>query len=162
MQVRDSLFNCDNQRLLLDQNSLLSTLPDAEEIKLAVFGLGSLSSPSIDGFSECFYTFCWDIIGDSVVAAVQNFSSFGKLLKASTNFILSLVAKCANPSSFHDFRPICLLNFSFKIIIKILANRLSKILPTIVSSYQAAFVKGKSIHDHLALVHEIAQKLTRN
>lgn len=44
---------------------------------------------------------------------------------------------------------------------KVLARRLSSILPTIISPNQAAFVKGKSIHDHLALAHELTQKLNR-
>lgn len=103
----------------------------------------------------------WGIIGDSVLAAVQNFFSSSKLLKASATFLLSLIPKCPIPSSFNDFRPISLLNFSFKIITKVLARRLSSILPTIISPNQAAFVKGKSIHDHLALAHELTQKLNR-
>lgn len=63
------------------------------------------------------------------------------------------------PRNFLDFRPISLLNFVYKIISKILASRLSLILPLLISTHQAAFVKGRSIHHHAALAHELIQKL---
>lgn len=55
------------------------------------------------------------------------------------------------PSSFTNFRPITPLNFSYKIITKIIANKLSVILSNIILHNQAAFVKGKFIHHHIAL-----------
>lgn len=145
VQVHDSLFNCDHKRVSSDQNILLTAFSGPDEIMQAVFAIGNLNSPGVDGFSGCFYTSCWDIIGDTVIATVQNFYSLGKLLKASAFFLLSLISKCHNPS-FNDFRLISLLNFLFKIITKILASRLSSILPTIVSPNQATFVKGKKVY----------------
>lgn len=170
VQVHDFLFNCDHKRVYSDQNILLTAFSGPDEIMQAMFALGNLNSPGVDlgnlnslgvdGFSGCFYTSCWDSIGDTVIATVQNFYSLGKLLKASASFLLSLISKCHNPS-FNDFRLISLLNLLFKIITKILASRLSSILHTIVSPNQATFVKGKSIYDHLALAHELSQKLNR-
>lgn len=51
------------------------------------------------------------------------------------------------------------MNFTYKIASKILATRLSIILPLLISNYQSAFVKGKSIHHSVALAHDIIQKL---
>lgn len=112
-----------------------------------------------DGFLGSFFIATWPITGASVVKAVQHFFTFGKLYKASNTYLLTLIPKIPPPISFDDFRPISLLNFSNKILSKFLASRLSKILPSIISPNQAAFVKGRSIHQHIALAHEVFQKL---
>lgn len=74
-------------------------------------------------------------------------------------FLIALVNKNIGPSSFGDYRTICLLNFTFKIIAKIPASRLSHILPLTISHHQVEFVKGKSIYDHIALAREPVQRL---
>lgn len=93
----------------------------------------------------------------SIVAAVQNFFLSGKLLKANASFLIAPIPRYQNPSTFNDFRPISLLKFSYKIITKILAPRLVPILPNLISWHQAAFTKERSIHDHIALAHELVQ-----
>lgn len=89
---------------------------------------GKSNLPRIWWFPKCFYTSYWVIIGDYVVAVMQNFFSSCKFLKASSTFILSLIHKCPNPSSLNDFRPISHLKFSSKIITVILA----KVLPLLL------------------------------
>ena len=59
-----------------------------------------------------------------------------------------------NPSRVNQFRPISLTNFNYKIIPKILSNRLKPLLHKIVSPMQSAFLKGRFIHDNTILVHE--------
>eukprot|EP00268_Persea_americana_P052212 TRINITY_DN5839_c0_g1_i1.p1 TRINITY_DN5839_c0_g1~~TRINITY_DN5839_c0_g1_i1.p1 ORF type:complete len:231 (-),score=32.34 TRINITY_DN5839_c0_g1_i1:1344-2036(-) len=67
--------------------------------------------------------------------------------------------KIQSPTSFADFRPISLLNFSYKIIAKIMASRLARVLNYLISPNQAAFVQDRSIHQHIASAHELFQKL---
>lgn len=153
------LFDCLHPKVSALQNQQLLAIPDPMKIKHAVFSRGNLSAPGSDGFSGCVFTFCWDIVGNSVIAAIQNFFSSSKVLKASSTFLIALIPKSPNTSTFNDFRPISLLNFSYKIITKIMANRLSPILPHIISGHQAAFIKDRSIHDHIAMAHELIQKL---
>lgn len=94
-----------------------------------------------------------------MVKAVCHFFSSGKLYKVSNTYFLTLIPKIQSPSSFSDFRPISLLNFSYKILAKILASRLSQIIPSLISSNHAAFVKGRFIHQHISLAHELFQRL---
>ncbi|XXG86485.1 hypothetical protein AAC387_Pa11g1373 [Persea americana] len=125
-----------------------------------MFNLNKSNSSGPDGFSGSFFYSCWDIVGMLVIAAVKNFFMSKKLLKASNSFI-SLIPKVAAPSSFGDYRPISLLNFSYKVISKILASRMAAILPNLILPHQVAFIKGRKIQDHIALAHELTQSLQK-
>jgi hypothetical protein len=57
---------------------------------------------------------------------------------------IALIPKVDNPSRVNQFRPISLTNFNYKIISKILLNRLKPLLYKIVYPMQSAFLKGRS------------------
>ncbi|KAL6139472.1 hypothetical protein ACLB2K_057776 [Fragaria x ananassa] len=109
-----------------EENALLTSMPSAEEIKRTVFSMNPLSSPGPDGFPGAFYHNCWDIVGADVDGA----------------------------SSISQFRPIALANFLFKIIPKILADRLGPIASRIISVNQSALLPGRRISDCIGLVSE--------
>jgi hypothetical protein len=63
---------------------------------------------------------------------------------------ITLVPKVQNPATVNDFRPISLLNSSIKIITKILANILQKVILQLIHQNQYGFLKSRSIQDCLA------------
>lgn len=101
------------------------------------------------------------IIKFDVIEAVQDFFKGAVLPQAYTSTTLVLIPKIPKPSSFGDMRPISLCNFTYKIISKILTDRLATILPMLISHEQTGFVKGRLIHENIALAHELAADLDK-
>lgn len=71
----------------------------------------------------------------------------------STNIIL--IPKVSHPESVNQFRLINLCNYSFKVLSKILANRLKTFLPELISPGQNAFVHGRQVQDNIMFAHEV-------
>jgi len=119
--------------------------PTLEEVHAAVFQLGALKAPGPDGFNGLFYQKSWEMLKPDLFQLVQNFFNTGTLDPLINQTHISLIPKVKNPETIGQFRPISLCNFSYKIISKILANRLKKWLPDIIEPEQSAFVQGRQI-----------------
>ena len=77
-----------------------------------------------------------------------------KLGGSTNSSFLALIPKEKGASSFARFRPISLCNTGYKLVTKIIANRLKKILPRIIPENQGGFIKGRKILDNVILVQE--------
>ncbi|GJS57557.1 RNA-directed DNA polymerase, eukaryota, partial [Tanacetum coccineum] len=128
-----------------------------EEIKKAVWDCGSDKSPGPDGFSIGFYRYFWNIIEKDVVAAVKHFFQFGIILKGCNSSCIALIPKIPDAKMVKDFRPISLIGSLYKIIAKILANRLVTVLGDLVNEVQSAFVADRQILDGPFILNEILQ-----
>lgn len=149
------------QLITQEQNSALCSIPSSVEIKDAVWSLKSTSAPGPDGFSGVFFITAWDIIEQDFCAAVKAFFQGYPLPRCLTSSLITLIPKILKPTSFNDFRPISLCNFTYKVISKILSERLAPLLPTIISQEQGAFVKGRFILDNVFLVKQMMQDIDR-
>jgi hypothetical protein len=134
--------------------SLISVITE-EEIRNAVFSLDSNSCGGPDGFNAYFIQHSWSIIGSDIVIAIKYFFLHNKLPAGLSATAIALIPKIVNPTSVTDFRPISCCNIIYKIISKILANRLQLVLPSIISINQAAYIKGRSISDNILLTQEL-------
>ncbi len=75
-----------------------------------------------------------------------------------TTFI-ALVPKVEDSSTPDKYRPIALCNVIYKLISKILANRLKPLLPLLISPEQIVYVEGRQILDGIILSHEVIHSL---
>ena len=73
--------------------------------------------------------------------------------------MITLIPKVTDANNIKQFRPICLMNVSFKIITKVLAVRLGKIANNIINICQTAFIKGRNILDGVLSLHEILHEI---
>ena len=135
------------------ENDFLCQIPQV--IKDILLGMQSLKSPSPDGLPPLFYKKYWCVVRKSVILAVQNFFILGKMLKEVNNSFIVLIPKIQNPSAINHFRPISLCNTIYKIILKLLVDRLRTVLPNLVSPTQLAFIPGRWIVENKLIVQEI-------
>nr|GEY06324.1 RNA-directed DNA polymerase, eukaryota, reverse transcriptase zinc-binding domain protein [Tanacetum cinerariifolium] len=114
------------------QNDDLKREVSNEEIKRAVWDCGIDKAPGPDGFTFGFYRRYWDIIGNDVVDDVKWFFLHGEILKGGNSSFITLISKVPNANMVKDFRPISLSGSLYKVIAKVMANRLVTVLDDIV------------------------------
>ena len=73
---------------------------------------------------------------------------------ATNSTSLSLIPKEKNPTTIKIFRPISLCNSSYKILSKVIANRIKKVIPLLIFENQGGFIVGRQIYDNILLVQE--------
>ena len=86
---------------------------------------------------------------------LRDFFHNGHLLKEINKTFITLIPKLESPKASHHYRLISLCNVSYKIIAKIMANRVKTLLNKIISPLEGAFAPGRLINDNIMLAHEI-------
>jgi hypothetical protein len=112
------------------------------EVDAALKQMHLLKSPGPDGMSACFYQNAWSTVRNEVCVAVLEFLNRGNFEASINETYITLIPKVKIPSRITEYRPISLCNVLYKLIAKVLANRLKKVLPHIISANQSAFVPG--------------------
>jgi hypothetical protein len=143
-----------NQCVTLEMNTELMKEFRREEINIALNQMAPLKAPGPDGFNACFFQTNWATIGDEVCSVVLNILNSGVMPSELNMTHIALIPKKKDPLCVSDFRPISLCNVLYKIVSKVLANRLKKILPYIISPTQSAFLPGRLITDNILAAFE--------
>jgi hypothetical protein len=141
--------------IFAEENLILCSIPTEDEVVKALSSLGSSKAPGPDGFTSLFYKKYWFVVRGAVLNCVWDFFMHKNLSREQNHTFITLVPKQSGSHSVNHFRPISLCNISYKIISKILANRLKVVLPKIISPLQSAFVPGRNIQDNSIIAHEL-------
>ena len=101
---------------------------EREEILQVVSDLEGDKAPSLDGFTMEFYQHCWRVVKKDVLAVFEEFFHHCKFEKSFNATFIVLIPKKNDASDIRDFRPISLVGSVYKILAKVLANRLRVVL----------------------------------
>ena len=112
-------------------------------------------APRPDGFTVAFWQSCWDFVKEEILEIFKEFHEQSSFLKSLNNTFLVLIPKKDGAEDLGDFRPISLLGGLYKLLAKVLANRLKKLLGKVVSPTQNAFVLGRQILDASLIANEV-------
>jgi hypothetical protein len=125
-----------------------------EEIDLIVQQLPSDKSSGPDGFNGDFLKKCWQKLAQDFYDLCQGFYEGRIYMQSINGSHIVLVPKKDNSSKVGDFRPISLLSSSVKLLTKLLAYRLQKIILGIIHKNQCEFIRERNIQDYLAWAFE--------
>jgi len=129
-----------------------------EELKIAVWDCDSYKCPGLDGVNFGFIKEFWLDMREELMHYVSDFHRNGKLLKGINSTFITLIPKKDVPQSLNDFRPISLVGSLYKVLAKLLANRLKSVIGSVISDSQSAFVQGRQILDGILVASEVVDE----
>ena len=146
-----------------DQKLCDGPITEAESIN-AINGFKKDKTPGNDGFSAEFYKFCWPELRTEMLASFHFAFQTGSLSISQCRGVIALIPKKDKDKSLlENLRPISLLNAEYKILTKIIAKRIEKVLPKIINPNQTGYVKGRFIGDNIRLIQDAyVMSLTKN
>lgn len=133
-----------------------------EEVTEAIMVIWPVKAPGPDGLHALFYQKNWNIIKEQVHCLVENFFQTGSLPMGLNDTNLVIIPKVQTPERVTQFRPIRLCNVAYKIVTKVMTNRLKRIMPDLISPSQSSFVPESQIIDNIVIYQEILQTIRRD
>lgn len=147
--------------LSCEQVSQLTEPFSHKEVDEAVESCDPQKAPGPDGYNFRFIKDSWEIIKLDVYNIVENFWNSGSLPKGSNVAFIALIAKREVPEGLNDFRPISMVGCIYKIIAKLLARRLQKVMDSLIGPYQSSFIAGRQILDGALIAGELIDTCRR-
>jgi len=145
--IRESVTPHENEDLIKEVTSL--------ELKKLINCMNKNKTPGIDGLPVEFYCKMWNIIGREFLRVVQLILKENALVTSQRMSVIALIPKDGDTRFIKNWRPISMLTVDYKIIAKLISNRLSLILPKLISKEQFCSIPGRNIIDCNLLIRDM-------
>ena len=133
-----------------------------EEVKAAMWDCDNFKCPGPVDISFGFIKDFWEILREDVMRFITEFHRNGRLTNRINSTFVALIPKVESPQRLNDFRPISRVGSLYKILAKVLANRLRLIIGSVISDSQSSFVKGRQILDGILVANEVVDDARRS
>eukprot|EP00775_Hariotina_reticulata_P015378 gene15378-biopygen16628 len=135
----------------------------SQEVATAIGGLAPGKAPGLDGIpGELFRRFR----AQFAVILAALYSAIGALGRVPAGFLDGVIVPVLKPNGVPKdvdcYRPLQLLNYDYRLLAKILANRLASVAASIIAPAQCAFVPNRSIGDSIRLLQLLAPMLRQD
>ncbi|XP_028079594.1 uncharacterized protein LOC114281340 [Camellia sinensis] len=141
-----------------ENDGLLKPLTNFEIWK-ATKAIGAYKAPGKDGIQAVFYHHYWTIVGKSICDFVRTCFSDQQIPKEINETLIVLIPKVEYPTSIKQFYPISLCNVTYKIITKLVVNRIRPLLDNIIGPNQSSSIPGHSTTDNIIITQDIIHTL---
>ena len=142
-----------------EENRILTAVFTSDEVLEAISQMEHNKAPGPDGFPAEFYKTFWEVIKADLMAMFVQLQN-GHLPLYKLNFgVITLLPKKEGAVQIQQYRPICLLNVSFKIFMKVGTNRITQIAHKVIRPTQTAFMLGRHILEGVVVLHETIHEL---
>ena len=144
-----------SSRLLEEEREVLEEDVTRKEVEVSLWSVKPFKAPGPDGYHAGFYQRNWHIVKDSVVKLVAKIFESRSMPSHLNKTLIKLIPKCPGADYLSLFRPISLCNTIYKLVTKVLVNRIRPMLNNLVSPLQTAFVPGRKGMDNMIIVQEL-------
>lgn len=122
-----------------------------EEVRKAVFSMKSYKAPCPNGFQPLFFKHFWELVRDDLWTFVRQAFQHGYSDTCIAEILVVLIPKVDHPTRFKELRPINLCNVIYKVITKVVVQRLRPFLDEIIGLLQSSFIPGRGTKDNAIL-----------
>ena len=132
-----------------------------EDVFTSLSNLNGDKALSPDGFTIAFWQCSWDIVKVNIRRMFTDFFETRKFVKNLNTTFPVMLPKIGGVEDFKDYRPISLVGSLYKLIAKVLANMLKKVMNGLINRAQNALVEGRQIMDALLSTNEILDTMMK-
>ena len=128
----------------------------AYEVKVALFQMKKNKSPGLDGLTVEFYQTYWNIICSDILEVYNRCLKNNRLCNTMNSALIRLIYKnSGDRCELKNWRPISLLTVDYKILSKVITNRLKLVMPLLIGEEQTCGVVGRKIQDNLMVLRDV-------
>ncbi|GAU50260.1 hypothetical protein TSUD_409060 [Trifolium subterraneum] len=148
--------------LSLAEGVSLVKLFSIEEVKAVIWDCDSYKSRGLDGITFGFLKEFLSVMQVDIMRFITEFHRNVQLSKCINSTFITLIPKVDSPQKLNDFRPISLVGSLYKILVKILANRLWLVMGSVILETQTTFVKDRQILDGILIANEVVDEARKS
>ena len=157
-QVLDSV----KARLSDDDREMCETGIGTGEINEAIGGLGRNKSPGIDGLIGEFYVEFREELVPVLERLFRWIEEKGEMPLSMSTGLVTVIHKKGSRVKLQNYRPLSMLNGDYKVLARVLANRVKQVIGKVVGSTQAYSIPGRDIADTISSIRDTIEYMKRD